>query len=164
MEPIWSQVKQFGCGCRRADRMRSPVPVGLTDPMQDRCPAVRKSLRPPTAVVPAPGPCAAAGPLAEVIQNLPHGTCLVDPLRVRLPRGVPASGPKPVTTLTTPAGKPACSMIFMSSSSDADVYSDGFSTTVLPAASAGASFHAVSSSGEFQGIIAPITPSGSKRV
>ena len=42
----------------------------------------------------------------------------------------------------------------MNSSSDADVNSDGLSTTVLPAASAGASFHAVSSSGEFHGMIA----------
>ena len=34
-------------------------------------------------------------------------------------------------------------------------------TTVLPAASAGASFHVVRSSGEFQGTIAAMTPSGS---
>ena len=52
----------------------------------------------------------------------------------------------------------------MNSRIDAEVNSDGLTTIVLPAASAGASFHAVSSSGEFQGMIAPMTPSGSWRV
>ncbi len=52
----------------------------------------------------------------------------------------------------------------MNSSIDADVNSDGLTTTVLPAASAGASFHAVSSSGEFHGMMAATTPSGSWRV
>ena len=52
----------------------------------------------------------------------------------------------------------------MNSSADAEVYSDGLITTVLPAASAGASFHAVSSSGEFHGMMAATTPSGSWRV
>ena len=37
-------------------------------------------------------------------------------------------------------------------------------TIVLPAASAGASFIEVSSSGEFQGVIAPTTPIGSRSV
>ncbi len=37
-------------------------------------------------------------------------------------------------------------------------------TTVLPAASAGANFHAISSSGEFHGMIIAITPNGSWRV
>ena len=52
----------------------------------------------------------------------------------------------------------------MNSSAEAEVNSDGLMTTVLPAASAGASFHAARSSGEFQGTIAAITPSGSWRV
>jgi hypothetical protein len=46
----------------------------------------------------------------------------------------------------------------------ADVYSDGFTTTVLPAASAGAIFQDISSSGEFHGTMAATTPSGSRRV
>ena len=75
--------------------------------------------------------------------------------------GVPTSAPKPVTTLTTPGGKPACSISFMNSSAEAEVYSDGLTTTVLPAASAGASFHASSSNGEFHGMIIAITPIGS---
>src|SRR5215470_9082933 len=75
--------------------------------------------------------------------------------------GAPTSGPKPVTTLTTPGGKPASSTSFMNSSTEADVNSDGLITTVLPAASAGASFQESSSSGEFHGVIMPQTPSGS---
>src|SRR5512138_2872566 len=78
--------------------------------------------------------------------------------------GAPTSGPNPVTTLTTPGGKPASSTSFMNSSTDADVNSDGLMTIVLPAASAGASFHVVRSSGEFHGTIAAMTPSGSYRV
>src|SRR3569833_1532578 len=75
--------------------------------------------------------------------------------------GVPASPPNPVTTLTTPGGNPACSISLQNSSSDADVNSEGLITAVLPAASAGASFQAVSSSGEFHGTMAATTPSGS---
>ena len=41
-------------------------------------------------------------------------------------------------------------------------FSEGFSTTELPVASAGASFHAAISSGKFHGTIAPTTPSGSR--
>ena len=47
---------------------------------------------------------------------------------------------------------------------EAEVYSDGLITTVLPAARAGASFHEASSSGEFQGTMAATTPRGSWRV
>src|SRR5690606_24406476 len=78
--------------------------------------------------------------------------------------GMPTSAPKPVTMLTTPGGKPACSISFANSSTEADVNSDGLITTVQPAASAGASFQAVSSNGEFHGTIATTTPTGSWRV
>src|SRR5215471_6301244 len=78
--------------------------------------------------------------------------------------GTPTSVPNPVTTFTTPDGNPASSISFMNSRIDADVYSDGFTTTVLPAASAGASFHVAKSNGEFHGTIAATTPSGSTRV
>ncbi len=81
-----------------------------------------------------------------------------------LTSAAPASAPKPVTTFTTPGGKPASSTSGIISSSDAEVCSDGLITIVLPAASAGASFIEVSSSGEFQGVIAPTTPSGSRSV
>ena len=41
-------------------------------------------------------------------------------------------------------------------------FSEGFSTSELPAASMGAIFHAAISSGKFHGTIAPTTPSGSR--
>ncbi|MOA61832.1 hypothetical protein D3C78_1870690 [compost metagenome] len=44
---------------------------------------------------------------------------------------------------------------------DSGVCSAGLSTMQLPAASAGASFHAAISSGKFHGMIWPTTPSGS---
>ena len=40
----------------------------------------------------------------------------------------------------------------------------GFSTTVLPATSAGASFHAGIAAGKFHGVMRPTTPSGLRRV
>src|SRR5690606_29253686 len=79
-------------------------------------------------------------------------------------RGEPTSSPKPVTTFTTPGGNPASSNKRAKSSVDAEVNSDGLMTTVHPAASAGASFHASKSNGEFHGVIIPTTPSGSWRV
>ncbi|SHY20634.1 Uncharacterised protein [Mycobacteroides abscessus subsp. abscessus] len=44
---------------------------------------------------------------------------------------------------------------------DAGVCSAGLSTTVFPAARAGASFQLAISSGKFHGMICPTTPSGS---
>ncbi len=52
-------------------------------------------------------------------------------------------------------------MISIRTMIDIGVCSAGFSTTQLPAASAGASFHTAISSGKFQGMIWPTTPSGS---
>src|SRR3984957_7876683 len=71
--------------------------------------------------------------------------------------GSPTTGPYPVTTLTTPGGNPDSAITsFTNSSRDADVYSDGLMTTVEPAANAGASFHVVSISGHFHGVITPV--------
>ena len=78
--------------------------------------------------------------------------------------GVPTSAPKPVTTLNTPGGKPASSNSCANSSVEAEVNSEGLATTVQPAASAGASFQASSSNGEFHGVMAATTPTGSWRV
>ena len=61
--------------------------------------------------------------------------------------GAPASGPVPVTTLSTPAGRSTASAIAPSSSAVTGVSSDGLSTIVAPAASAGATFQAAISSG-----------------
>jgi len=49
-------------------------------------------------------------------------------------------------------------------SAESGVCSAGFSTTVQPAASAGAGFHAAMSSGKFHGMIWPTTPTGSRRM
>ena len=51
-----------------------------------------------------------------------------------------------------------------SSTADADVISDGLSTMVLPAASAGASDMIAMKVGEFHGVMTPTTPSGSRSV
>ena len=71
---------------------------------------------------------------------------------------------KPQTTLMTPAGMPASSASLASSTAEAEVISDGLSTTVLPAASAGASDMIAMKVGEFHGVITPTTPSGSRSV
>ena len=46
----------------------------------------------------------------------------------------------------------------------AGVSSEGFTTTVLPQASAGATFQVISSSGRFHGHTTAMTPFGSRRV
>ena len=68
--------------------------------------------------------------------------------------------PSPVTMLTTPGGSSAWRSTSQKSSAVNGVVSAGLSTTVLPAASAGAIFHASISSGKFHGMIWPATPSG----
>ena len=72
--------------------------------------------------------------------------------------------PGPTTTLITPSGMPASSASSAKRSAESGVSSAGFSTTVLPAASAGPSFHAAIASGKFHGTISPTTPSGSRTV
>ena len=74
--------------------------------------------------------------------------------------GLPASSPKPLTTLTTPGGNRS-SISSSTTSNDAGVCSAGLRTTQLPAASAGASFQVAIRIGKFQGMIWPTTPSGS---
>ncbi len=59
--------------------------------------------------------------------------------------------------LTTPAGTTS-RRISPSLSVESGVKGEGFSTIVLPASSAGAIFQMASSSGKFQGVMAPTTP------
>src|ERR1700749_2991114 len=73
-------------------------------------------------------------------------------------RAAPTSPPKPVTTLTTPSGKPASLNKAANSNIEAEVNSDGLITAVQPAASAGANFQLVNVSGEFQGVVIATTP------
>jgi hypothetical protein len=65
------------------------------------------------------------------------------------------------STLTMPGGTPACSAMRASSMAMRGVISAGLITMAHPAASAGAIFCASLAIGEFQGVIAPTTPSGS---
>ncbi len=68
-----------------------------------------------------------------------------------------------VTTLTTPAGMSVFSAISLPSLvALKGVFGAGFSTTVLPVASAWPSFWMVTSNGKFHGTIAPTTPTGSR--
>ena len=76
----------------------------------------------------------------------------------------PTTEPLPVTTLRTPSGIPASSASSASRSAESGVSSAGFSTTVLPVASAGPSFQDEMLSGKFHGTIRPTTPSGSRNV
>ena len=73
----------------------------------------------------------------------------------------PTSGPRPLMTLKTPFGTPASASTSANSSAEVGVYSDGFSTMVQPAASAGATLQAIWFSGQFHGVIMPMTPTGS---
>ncbi len=76
----------------------------------------------------------------------------------------PTSDPGPVMTFSTPGGRPASAAISASASAVSGVWLAGLMITVLPHASAGATFHAVSSSGKFHGTIAATTPTGSRSV
>lgn len=66
----------------------------------------------------------------------------------------------PGTTLSTPAGRPAASAASAMRNASRTVSSAGFSTTVHPAASAGASLRKEIACGTFQGTTAPTTPIG----
>jgi hypothetical protein len=62
-------------------------------------------------------------------------------------RGAPASAPVPVMTLSTPGGRPTSAAMPASSSEVREASSLGLTTQQLPAASAGATFHATISTG-----------------
>ena len=73
----------------------------------------------------------------------------------------PASSPIPCTTLNAPSGSPASCAMSASIDAVSGAHSGGFSTTVFPAASAGAMRHVASISGAFHGVITAATPDGS---
>ena len=72
--------------------------------------------------------------------------------------------PNPVTMFTTPSGSPASCSSSPRRSAESGVCSAGLSTTVQPQARTGPSFQAAISSGKFQGMICPTTPTGSRSV
>ena len=65
---------------------------------------------------------------------------------------------------STPFGKPICAASSPSIVAVCGVISDGFATTVLPAARAGATFQVNRYSGRFHGEMHPATPRGWLRV
>src|SRR5437867_1455964 len=75
----------------------------------------------------------------------------------------PAAPPGPDTTLTTPSGIPASAHSRPTSSVVSGVYEAGLMTTELPAAMAGAIFHAAIWIGKFHGVMPTHTPIGSRR-
>ena len=91
----------------------------------------------------------------------------VEPVNAILSTGASTSAapvsPAPVTMFTTPGGSSASWITCASSSAVSGVVSAGFSTSVFPVASAGASFHAAISIGKFHGMIWPATPRGRTR-
>ncbi len=76
----------------------------------------------------------------------------------------PTTEPLPGTMVSTPSGRPASTASSPIRMAVSGVSSAGLSTTVLPAASAGAKPHAAIGIGKFQGTMMPTTPSGSWKV
>ncbi len=113
---------------------------------------------PPSSVVDGMMFCAAYCMISRPVTVSPVKAILA--IRLLVASALPISAPGPLTTLITPSGR-------ISSSSSISLRIDhgvglaGFSTTALPAASAGASFQAAISSGKLNGMIWPTTPSGS---
>ncbi len=73
---------------------------------------------------------------------------------------VPIVPALPVTTLSTPLGRPARSASSAIASAENGVALAGLTTMVQPAASAGAAFLVIMAIGKFQGVIAAHTPTG----
>src|SRR5262249_28302608 len=73
----------------------------------------------------------------------------------------PAVVPSPGTTFSTPSGTPASSASSASFNAELGASSEGFSTIVLPAASAGPNLNTALTVGKFQAVMAPTTPRGS---
>ena len=73
----------------------------------------------------------------------------------------PIAAASPVTTLSTPLGKPARDASSAIASAESGVCSAGLATTVHPAASAGAILRVIIAIGKFHGVIAAQTPIGS---
>ena len=76
--------------------------------------------------------------------------------------GAPTVPPSPSTRFATPFGSPSSSSTSIISIVVCGVSSAGLITKALPAARAGAIFHAACSSGKFHGVIMPHTPTGSR--
>ena len=97
------------------------------------------------------------------ISSLPTA---VEPVKLSLRTiGLLVSSPpiafeSPVTTERTPAGTPARSARTHMASAEYGVSSEGLTTIVQPAASAGPTLRVIIAAGKFQGVIAAVTPIG----
>src|SRR5208282_5914822 len=80
------------------------------------------------------------------------------------PRAFPTFSPEPGTMLSTPAGTPACDANSVMRIALSEVSFDGFTTTLLPTARAGATFQANIRAGKFHGKTAATTPTGSRTI
>ena len=76
----------------------------------------------------------------------------------------PTTEPWPGSTVKTPSGRPASRASSAIRIAVSGVISAGFSTTVLPAASAGAKPQPAIGIGKFHGTMTDTTPSGSRKV
>ena len=74
----------------------------------------------------------------------------------------PTTEPGPVTRLKTPAGRSASARQAARTVAQSDVFEAGFQTTVLPAARAGAMSSPGIVYGQFQGVMMPTTPRGTR--
>ena len=75
----------------------------------------------------------------------------------------PTCGPVPQTRLNTPSGRPASAAASAKMNELSGAISLPLRTTVQPAAMAAPAFMQIIFSGAFHGVIAPITPAGSRR-
>mmetsp|Transcript_11098 Transcript_11098/g.19329 ORF Transcript_11098/g.19329 Transcript_11098/m.19329 type:complete len:269 (-) Transcript_11098:300-1106(-) len=104
---------------------------------------------------------------ADAISSLPTAVDPVNPIFRTLSFVVssrPMAGASPMMMFKHPSGRPARSANTARARAERGVDSAGFSTTVHPAASAGATFRVIILIGKFQGVIAPTTPTGCFRV
>lgn len=89
---------------------------------------------------------------------------LVEPVNMTFATSLWAASAAPISRppempMSTSSGR--CRFISsMTASTDSGVYSLGFATTVLPIRSAGAICQIAISAGQFHGLMAPTTPSG----
>ena len=78
--------------------------------------------------------------------------------------GIPASGPRPLTTLRTPRGSPASRQSRPNHRAERGACSDGFRTAQFPQKIAGKAFHATLGSGVLNEIRSAATPTGRRSV
>ena len=76
----------------------------------------------------------------------------------------PAWAPRPISTLSTPAGMPASMVSSARRRVVSGVSSAGLMTMVQPQARAGMTFHRAIIIGKFHGTMPATTPTGSRRV